>query len=80
MEWAGGVDWESYVDDLAKEDEDGAIKVLSKEKKLYPKDWEWKGEHWKIARSVPICILPCTALTGADTFRGQVINTCLTCR
>jgi hypothetical protein len=52
MQWAGGEDWESYVDKLADDVEDGVIKSLSKDKRLFPKDWEWKGEHWKIARSV----------------------------
>jgi len=52
MQWAGGEDWESYVDKLADDVEDGVIKILNKDKKLYPKNWEWKGEHWKIARCV----------------------------
>jgi hypothetical protein len=50
MEWAGGSSWESYVDHLAQGRDKEAIEWLEKEKKLYPKDWEWKGEHWKIAR------------------------------
>lgn len=50
MEWAGGSNWESYVDDLAEAGDDGAFKILRKEKKMYPTDWEWRGEHWKIAR------------------------------
>lgn len=50
MEWAGGSNWESYVDDLASAGEKGAFKALVKDKKMFPNDWEWKGEHWKIAR------------------------------
>jgi hypothetical protein len=50
MEWAGGSNWENYVDDLAGAGDDGLFKILRKEKKMYPNDWEWRGEHWKIAR------------------------------
>ncbi len=50
MEWAGGNDWEGYVDSLAAEGAKGAIQALSKQGKMYPEDWEWKGEHWELAR------------------------------
>jgi len=50
MEWAGGNDWAGYVDALAKEGEKGAIVSLDQQGKSYPKDWEWQGEHWEIAR------------------------------
>lgn len=30
----------------------GTIKALNSEGKMYPKDWAWKGEHWRIARCV----------------------------
>lgn len=52
MEWAGGANWEGWVDSLAEDGEKQAINVLGNQKKMYPKDWEWKGEHWDLARSV----------------------------
>lgn len=76
MQWAGGDDWESYVDKLADDVEDGVIKSLSKDKRLYPKDWEWKGEHWKIARSVLSAeVMDITHRPGA--FLHQATNTFL---
>ncbi|KAK8849385.1 hypothetical protein IAR55_004717 [Kwoniella newhampshirensis] len=53
MEWAGGADWEAYMDSLGAGAEEGAIQTLSKEGKRFPENWEWKGEHWKIARALP---------------------------
>ncbi|WVF69868.1 hypothetical protein IAT40_004649 [Kwoniella sp. CBS 6097] len=54
MEWAGGQDWEAYVDSLAAGDgEEGVLSALGKEGKAYPSSWKWKGEHWKIARTLP---------------------------
>lgn len=52
MLWAGGADWEAYIDSLAVGAEEGVRIALKKSKKMYPKDWEWKGEHWHIARWV----------------------------
>ena len=52
MEWAGGNEWESYVDSLAAENEKGAVKSLQKQGKMYPETWKWHGEHWKLARYV----------------------------
>jgi len=75
MEWAGGDDWESYVDKLADKVEDGVIKVLHKDKKLYPKNWEWKGEHWKIARYVMIAVCSGLELIDADTYRNRATST-----
>lgn len=76
MQWAGGEDWESYVDKLADDVEDGVIKSLSKDKRLYPKDWEWKGEHWKIARSVFLRLFMGSA-HAAGICPHQATNTCL---
>ena len=76
MQWAGGEDWESYVDKLADDVEDGVIKSLSKDKRLYPKDWEWKGEHWKIARSVFLRLFMDSA-HAAGISPHQATNTCL---
>ncbi|WRT64939.1 uncharacterized protein IL334_001879 [Kwoniella shivajii] len=53
MEWAGGEDWEAYIDSLSSGDEDGAIKATAKQGKQWPRDWKWKGEHWEIARALP---------------------------
>ncbi|WWD20006.1 hypothetical protein CI109_104479 [Kwoniella shandongensis] len=53
MEWAGGADWEAYMDSLGSGAAEGAIHTLTKEGKQFPKSWEWKGEHWKIARALP---------------------------
>lgn len=50
MEWAGGNDWEGFVDNLSSAGEPTALRVLKEEKKMYPSDWKWKGEHWQIAR------------------------------
>ena len=50
MEWAGGSDWEAYIDSLDAEGKDGAIKALAKHGKAFPSSWEWKGEHWHIAK------------------------------
>ena len=50
MEWAGGDDWLANVDSLAAGAESGAIRELSREGKMYPTGWKWKGEHWQIAR------------------------------
>jgi len=54
MEWAGGGNWEGYVDSLAARGKNGALKSLGSQGKLYSQDWEWQGEHWKIARYVPV--------------------------
>ena len=50
MEWAGGDSWEQYVDDLESGRESAAIMTLQKSGKMFPKGWEWKGEHWALAR------------------------------
>lgn len=50
MEWAGGLDWEASLDSIAAGAEDGAIAELERQGKMFPKEWDWKGEHWKIAR------------------------------
>lgn len=54
MEWAGRRGWEQWVDDLDEgtDDDDAVVSVLKKQERMYPKEWEWKGEHWKIARCV----------------------------
>ncbi|KIR56490.1 phosphoric monoester hydrolase [Cryptococcus gattii Ru294] len=52
MEWAGGVEWEAYMDLLSGKEGDEAIQILDKDKKKYPDDWIWKGEHWNIARQI----------------------------
>lgn len=56
MEWAGGEDWEGFVDGLGENGDEEVLSVLSNAGKMYPKDWEWKGEHWKIARWVGVCV------------------------
>lgn len=50
MRWAGGDDWEAYIDSLSAGGEGGVLKALGSQGKMYPKHWKWKGEHWKIAR------------------------------
>ena len=50
MEWAGGKDWENYIDEIAEDDEEDVIKTLRTVRKQFPSHWKWKGEHWKIAR------------------------------
>lgn len=52
MEWAGGDSWEQYVDDLESGRESAAIMTLQKSGKMFPKGWEWKGEHWSLARNI----------------------------
>ncbi|RXK35168.1 hypothetical protein M231_07580 [Tremella mesenterica] len=52
MEWAGGRDWQDYVDGLEPLGEKTALSALSKNGKMFPKDWEWKGEHWQLAREI----------------------------
>ena len=52
MEWAGGKDWESFVNSLASRDDDAVAKLLTKSGKRFPKDYEWKGQHWHIAREM----------------------------
>lgn len=50
MEWVGGLAWEDSMDSFASTSEDEVIEKLKKQGKMYPKSWDWKGEHWKIAR------------------------------
>ena len=50
MEWAGGDDWEAYVDSLAFQKQNQVEKTLSREGREFPKGWAWGGEHWSIAR------------------------------
>ena len=52
MEWAGGKDWKKFIDDMADEEEEVAVRTLRKKGKQYPKSWKWKSQHWHIARSV----------------------------
>ncbi|EIW65804.1 hypothetical protein TREMEDRAFT_35995 [Tremella mesenterica DSM 1558] len=52
MEWAGGRNWQDYVDGLEPLGEKTALSALSKNGKMFPKDWEWKGEHWQLAREI----------------------------
>ncbi|WVQ79512.1 hypothetical protein IAT38_001611 [Cryptococcus sp. DSM 104549] len=52
MEWVGGADWEAVMDEMGEKDEKEVMSVLSKQKKEYPDSWEWKGEHWQIAREI----------------------------
>ncbi|OXG87415.1 phosphoric monoester hydrolase [Cryptococcus neoformans A2-102-5] len=52
MEWAGGVEWEAYMDLLSTKEGEEAIHILGKDKKKYPDGWIWKGEHWNIARQI----------------------------
>ncbi|WVW78657.1 hypothetical protein I302_100617 [Kwoniella bestiolae CBS 10118] len=53
MEWAGGEDWQAYVDSLSFDDEKAVRKELKKHGKEFPGGWEWKGQHWEIARALP---------------------------
>ena len=50
MEWAVGEEWEEYIENLSQGGEGGMLKGLGAEGKMFPKGWEWKGEHWKLAR------------------------------
>ena len=50
MEWAGGENWETFIDNLSGAGDPTALRVLKEERKMYPSDWKWKGEHWQIAR------------------------------
>ncbi|WWC67779.1 uncharacterized protein I206_101691 [Kwoniella pini CBS 10737] len=53
MEWAGGKDWQAYIDSLSFDDENSASKELQKHGKGWPKNWKWKSEHWEIAKNLP---------------------------
>ena len=50
MEWAGGEDWERFVDDMDAGGQGALVHVLQAQGKSFPKEWKWKSEHWKIAR------------------------------
>jgi hypothetical protein len=50
MEWAGGTDWEAFMDSLSAGGESEADALLQKHGKTFPKGWDWKGEHWHLAR------------------------------
>ena len=50
MEWAGGSNWEGYIDGFTTDEEDDALQALTAQNKVYPKHWKWKSQHWKIAR------------------------------
>jgi len=52
MEWVGGAKWESSLDSFASQSDEEVIEDLKKQGKMFPKKWEWKGEHWKIAKYV----------------------------
>lgn len=73
MEWAGGVEWEAYMDLLSGKEGDEAIQILDKDKKKYPDDWIWKGEHWNIARWVTVVYSPRFYLTFVQAnFKGII--------
>jgi hypothetical protein len=50
MEWAGGEKWAEYIDSLLEGGDGGMFKALGAGGKMFPKGWEWRGEHWQIAR------------------------------
>ena len=50
MEWAGGQDWEAYMDSLAFGSQEHIVKTLQGEGRAFPKGWKWGEQHWKIAR------------------------------
>jgi predicted phosphodiesterase len=50
MEWTGGAKWEGMMDELSELD-DGEVEMrVAKMGRKWPKGWEWKGEHWHIAK------------------------------
>ncbi|WVQ75211.1 hypothetical protein IAR50_004823 [Cryptococcus sp. DSM 104548] len=52
MEWVGGDNWETVVDDLAAKDDEELVHVLGRKDKQFPNEWKWKGEHWEIAKTI----------------------------
>lgn len=50
MHDAGGLGWEDMMDEVAQQDEGEVKEYFRKKGKSWPKGWEWKGEHWKVAR------------------------------
>ncbi|ORY33024.1 Metallo-dependent phosphatase-like protein [Naematelia encephala] len=52
MEWAGGENWQTYIDGLSSGPSEGMYRTLGRQGKMYPKGWEWNSEHWKIARTL----------------------------
>lgn len=52
MEHAGGPGWRDMMDQVGKEKEKDAREYFERKGKGWPEGWEWRGEHWKIARYV----------------------------
>ncbi|WVN87040.1 uncharacterized protein L203_102216 [Cryptococcus depauperatus CBS 7841] len=52
MQWAGGADWEVWVDSMGEKEEEQVLDVLGKVKKQFPNEWKWKSKHWKVAREI----------------------------
>lgn len=50
MEWAGGNGWNGLMDELEGLNEKAVKERVKQLEKSWPKGWEWKGEHWHIAR------------------------------
>jgi predicted phosphodiesterase len=50
MEWTGGYSWEEAMDELNNEELSEVEMRVGKMGRKWPKGWEWKGEHWHIAR------------------------------
>jgi len=50
MEWAGGSGWNGLLDELESFNDKAAKERVEQLGKSWPKGWEWKGEHWHIAR------------------------------
>jgi hypothetical protein len=50
MQWAGGKDWEAWLESSTAGQLGAPLEHFKSNGKSYPDDWEWKGEHWHIAR------------------------------
>lgn len=50
MEWAGGKNWDSLMDELSEEQDWEVEKKVGRLGRSWPRGWEWKGEHWHIAK------------------------------
>lgn len=50
MEWTGGDAYESLMSELQGVEEKEAERRVKSMGRSWPKGWEWKGEHWHIAK------------------------------
>ena len=50
MEHAGGMGWREMMDQVGRQSEKVAREYFERKGKGWERGWEWKGEHWEIAR------------------------------